>query len=383
MKIVTCIAPVNIAVMKYWGKRDEDLILPINDSLSATLNTNFMCAKTTILASPDLKENKFWLNGKEESFEGKRLQNCLREVQRRAKDMNPDVLGWKIAICSENNFPTAAGLASSAAGYACLVSALAKLYNIEGEISDIARLGSGSACRSIYGGWVRWHKGELSCGEDSVARQVVPSSHWPEMRVLILVVNDKKKKDSSTSGMQRSVDTSDLLLYRSDKIVPKRMEEMITSIKNKDFHNFAKLTMQDSNQFHATCLDTYPPCVYMNDVSHSISGLVHKYNELFDENRVAYTFDAGPNACLYILEKDVEEFLSVVNYVFPPPEVDQVEYLTGMPLENRKIKNDLINSLNLTRNEPGLLKYIIHTNVGEGPTSTDDHLLSLNGIPLK
>lgn len=109
MKIVTCVAPVNIAVIKYWGKRNEELILPINDSLSATLNTDFMSAKTTILASPELKENKFWLNGKEESFDNPRLVNCLKDIRERAKEVSPELLTWNIAICSENNFPTAAG----------------------------------------------------------------------------------------------------------------------------------------------------------------------------------------------------------------------------------------------------------------------------------
>lgn len=77
---------------------------------------------------------------------------CL--VKGRANQELPH-LNWNIVICSENNFPTAAGLASSAAGYACLVSALAFLYDIQGDISSIARRGSGSACRSVYGGWVR------------------------------------------------------------------------------------------------------------------------------------------------------------------------------------------------------------------------------------
>lgn len=125
---------------------------------------------------------------------------------------------WKIHICSENNFPTSAGLASSAAGYACLVVALAKLYeikvfqnkqvnnykfynmqswlnficfniNFQGDITTIARVGSGSACRSILGGFVRWYMGSQTDGTDSIAKQIVPASYWPEMRILILVVS--------------------------------------------------------------------------------------------------------------------------------------------------------------------------------------------------
>lgn len=79
--------------------------------------------------------------------------NSMFLVKRRAQ-VDPEILKWNIRICSVNNFPTAAGLASSSSGYACLVFALAKLYQIDGDITELARLGSGSACRSIYGGWV-------------------------------------------------------------------------------------------------------------------------------------------------------------------------------------------------------------------------------------
>lgn len=145
------------------------------------------------------------LNGKQEDFENVRIQRCLAEVKLRAAEAescSKELLAMKIHVVSENNFPTAAGLASSASGYACLVFTLAQLYGLKNqEISDIARMGSGSACRSIYGGFVQWHKGVQLDGKDSIAVPVAPASHWPELHVLILVVNDSKKKVGSTSGM--------------------------------------------------------------------------------------------------------------------------------------------------------------------------------------
>jgi diphosphomevalonate decarboxylase len=99
------------------------------------------------------------------------------------------------------------------------------------------------------------------------------------MRVVVLVVNDEQKKYSSTSGMKRSVETSQFLELRAAKVVPKRVEEMVGAIERKDFETFARVTMQDSNQFHSVCLDTYPPCFYMNDVSRAVVELVHLYNE--------------------------------------------------------------------------------------------------------
>lgn len=134
---------------------------------------------------------------------------------------------YKLRICSQNNFPTAAGLASSAAGYACLVYTLATLYGVEKEeLSVVARIGSGSACRSIYGGFVHWQKGTLDDGSDSRAVQIAPADHWPEIHVLILVVNDQKKKVSSSLGMARSVLNSAILKYRASDCVPNRVTQI-------------------------------------------------------------------------------------------------------------------------------------------------------------
>lgn len=381
--IVTVIAPVNIAVIKYWGKRDEKLILPLNDSVSATFDTSVMCAKTSVSTHPDFVEDQIWLNGKEESFSNPRLQNCLREIKSRAvaeKTITEDVLSWKVHVSSENNFPTAAGLASSAAGYACLVSALAKLYKIKSDVSSIARLGSGSACRSVYGGFVRWHAGSKPDGSDSIATQIADSNHWPEMRVLVLVVGNTQKKVSSTVGMKISSETSELLKHRIQHCVPQRTERIIEAIKNKDFYKFAEITMKDSNQFHAICLDSYPPIVYMTDISHSIVDLIHKYNDLSGETKVAYTFDAGSNACLYLLKHDVPKVISLIKYAFPSTSPEN--FITGLSVAKEEINTDILSKLCIEPMGMDMIKYIIHTKIGEGPTEIDSHLLDSNGLPI-
>lgn len=113
------------------------------------------------------------------------------------------------------------------------------------------------------------------------------SLHWPKIRILVLVVNDGRKKNSSTSAMKSSVVTSALLKYRTEHVVPTRVTVIKEAILNKDFEVFAKLTMQDSNQFHAVCLDTFPPCIYMNETSHAIIEMVHAYNDLCKANKVS------------------------------------------------------------------------------------------------
>lgn len=303
-------------------------------------------------------------------------------------------LEWKLHIVSRNNFPTAAGLASSAAGYACLVYSLATLYGIaDEELTSIARQGSGSACRSLHGGFVRWHMGKQEDGSDSIATPVVSASHWPNMHVLILVANDGRKKTSSTKGMQRAVETSELIKYRAKHCVPQRINALTDAIKQRDFETFAKISMQDSNQFHAIALDTYPPCVYMNDVSHAIAAFVHAYNAAVGHTRVAYTFDAGPNACLYVLKEHVPAVLQALQISFPNDASANVEYYRGIPVDTETATSSfsshddfiLNGNFSFQSNGRNLLKYIIHTKIGLGPQrlNKDDSLLNATtGFPF-
>ncbi|TKC36605.1 hypothetical protein EI555_017002, partial [Monodon monoceros] len=378
LEVVTCTAPVNIAVIKYWGKRDEELILPINSSLSVTLHQDQLKTTTTAAISRDFTEDRIWLNGREEDVGQPRLQACLREIRRLARkrrsdgheDPLPLSLSYKVHVASVNNFPTAAGLASSAAGYACLAYALARVYGVESDLSEVARRGSGSACRSLYGGFVEWRMGERADGKDSIARQVAPESHWPELRVLILVVSTEKKLTGSTAGMQTSVETSALLRFRAEALVPARMAEMTRCVRERDFQAFGQLTMKDSNQFHATCMDTFPPISYLNDTSRRIIHLV------------AYTFDAGANAVIFTLDDTVAEFVAAVRHSFPP-ELNGDKFLKGLPVEPVPLSDELKAALG-TDPTPGGIKYIIVTQVGPGPQVLDDpgaHLLGPNGLP--
>ncbi|TRZ00361.1 hypothetical protein DNTS_030403 [Danionella cerebrum] len=392
VSLVTCTAPVNIAVIKYWGKRDEDLILPVNASLSVTLHQDQLKTTTTVACSRSFQRDRIWLNGREEDISHPRLQSCLQEIRRLARkrrsagDHSPDIssMSHKLHVCSVNNFPTAAGLASSAAGYACLVYALARLFGVEGELSSIARQGSGSACRSLYGGFVQWNLGERPDGTDSLAEQVAPESSWPELRVLILVVSAEQKSVGSTSGMHTSVETSQLLKHRADAVVPGRMEQMRRAIRQRDFQTFGELTMKDSNQFHAVCLDTYPPIFYLNHVSQQIITLVHHYNQHHGETKVAYTFDAGPNAVIYTLQEHLPEFLQLLRLVFPS-EVPEEEFVRGLPVSPAELSEELTRDIKIKPSPQGI-RYIISTKAGPGPCEVegpDFHLLGYDGLPKK
>jgi len=333
--MATVSAPVNIACIKYWGKASIPLNTPINDSVSVTLDQSDLRAVTTASVSESFTRDRLWLNGVEvsDASTSKRFRSCVDGVRRLATDKIDPVTSkvlvrkaqWgemNVHIASYNTFPTAAGLASSAAGYAALVTALSELFGAKetypGEMSTIARQGSGSACRSLYGGFVAWRMGgKQDDGSDSIAQQVAPESHWPEIRALIMVVSDAKKGTSSTAGMSTSVATSSLLDYRAKELVSKRMSIIEKAWMERDFQTFGRLTMIDSNQFHAVCLDTFPPIFYMNDVSKNIIQIVHVYNEWAGEIRAAYTFDAGPNAVLYTLEIYTVELGALMLKYFP------------------------------------------------------------------
>lgn len=199
-----------------------------------------------------------------------------------------------------------------------------------GELSSIARQGSGSACRSIYGGFVKWCMGKNDDGSDSMAVQLVDESHWDDLVIIIAVVSSKQKETSSTSGMRDTVETSPLLKYRAETVVPSRILKMEEAIKNRDFESFARLTCADSNQFHAVCLDTSPPIFYMNDTSHRIISLVEKWNHAEGTPQVAYTFDAGPNAVLIARNrKTATLLLQRLLYCFPPQDNDLDSYMLG------------------------------------------------------
>jgi diphosphomevalonate decarboxylase len=282
-----------------------------------------------------------------------------------------------LKIVSENNFPTAAGLASSAAGFAALVRAIANLYELKSsptELSRIARQGSGSACRSLFGGYVAWSMGTASDGSDSLAYEVAPASHWPYMRAIILVASAEKKGVSSTSGMQQTVATSTLFKQRIEETVPKRMEEMIKAIEAKDFETFAELTMKDSNSFHATCADTFPPIFYMNDTSRAAVRVVEALNAKAGKTVAAYTFDAGPNAVIYYLAENEDSVAGVIKSFLG--EKDGWESARGKAVQAEDAS--FVDEVAKNAVKEGVSRVIL-TGIGEGPIKVDEHLVNERG----
>jgi diphosphomevalonate decarboxylase len=232
---------------------------------------------------------------------------------------------------------------------------------------------------------------------DSKAVQVADEAHWPELVVLIAVASEKKKETGSTDGMQRSVATSALLAHRAAAVVPGRLAAIEAAYRERDFPAFARLTMADSNQFHATCLDTYPPVFYMNETSRRIVGLVHRLNgeeggakhkgaaaaaAAAVEPRViaGYTFDAGPNAVVFTTAQHAPTVLAALLAHFPPPpEPDAglafgagAGYVSSPQLEAQArgaiaALPPAVACAPGAEAEPGSVRHIYVTSVGDGP----------------
>jgi len=370
---------------RYWGKRDAKLNLPTNSSLSVTLAQSDLRTLTTASCSPAYPAGQgdtLLLNGEPSDVSGARTQACFRALRERraaleAADASlPKLSTMPLRIVTENNFPTAAGLASSAAGFAALVRAIADLYGLPDSPSDlslIARQGSGSACRSMFGGYVAWRMGEAADGSDSRAEQVATAADWPEMRALILVVSAAKKGVGSTAGMQQTVATSGLNKERVTAVVPKHMQSMEKAIRERDFDLFAEVTMRDSNSFHATCADTYPPIFYMNDVSRAAIRAVEAINAAAGRAVAAYTFDAGPNAVIYYLEKDAEIVIGTF--------AGLLSGIDGWKPGAAGLKSSVVLDSAVATAVGGGVSRVIMTGVGEGPVKSTQHLVKENGEP--
>ena len=286
MKTVTAKAHANIALVKYWGKRDVPLNLPAASSLSMTLEG---LTTTTTVRFDDAARDRLILNGQEQS------ESALGKVVK-VLDAVRTLAGIerKAIVTSENDFPTGAGLASSASSMAALALASSRAAGLnlsERECSGLARLGSGSASRSIFGGTVVWDMGTESDGSDSVARMVYPPDHW-DLRVLVAVVSDQEKPIGSTEGMNHTRATSPFFdAYL--QTVPRDIDEALAAIQTRDIKSLGVVAERSCLRMHATMMGADPPVQYLRSASYRIMDRVRSLRA--DGAPVFFTADAGPN----------------------------------------------------------------------------------------
>jgi len=311
-------APSNIALCKYWGKRDEQLNLPLTNSLSISLGKLGACTRISemendrpvvIPADAGIQskitnniQDSICVNGHELSAWQSLQENSFGQRLTKFLDLFRPRPSVRYRVETEVNIPIAAGLASSACGFAALVKALKKLYGWDLsaiELSVLARLGSGSACRSLWDGFVEWEKGERDDGLDSKATRM--EAVWPELRVGLLIVDQKQKTISSRLAMQRTKETS--IFYRQ---WPKKVDQDLKIIKDaiaaKDFIALGEAAESNAIAMHALMLTAKPAIQFSSPETLNLMQHVWKYRA--EGLSVYFTQDAGPNLKLLFLEKD-------------------------------------------------------------------------------
>lgn len=242
----------NIAFIKYWGKKDEDLRLPSNGSVS--MNLSNLYTTTTVEFNETLSADDITINNEKDAKKIAKVIMHLDRIRARAKTT------MKAKVVSVNNFPTGVGLSSSATGFAALTTAATSALGIEmteKEMTILARLGSGSACRSIPIGYVEWKTGDTS--DQSYAVSLYPPSYW-DLVDIVALTSTKEKYVATTTG-QKTAQTSPFFGQRMMHI-EKKIEDCKRYLEEKDFPAFGKLMEEDALEMHAIMLTSRPPLLY-------------------------------------------------------------------------------------------------------------------------
>jgi diphosphomevalonate decarboxylase len=288
--MVTAIAHPNIALIKYWGNRDSELRIPANSSLS--MNLAGLVTRTQVTFDPLLDRDLLTINHAPASEEGMARVKLVLDLVREMAGLN-----YSAQITSKNNFPTGAGIASSASAFAALslaASTAAGLQLSERQLTRLARRGSGSACRSIPSGFVEWQAGIND--KSSFAYSIAPPEHW-DLVDCIAVVSETHKPTTSSEG-HKLVDTSVLQAARLAD-TPARLERCRRALLERDFNSLVEVVELDSNLMHAVMMTSTPALVYWQPVTLAVIHAVRSWRK--SGMPVCYTIDAGPNVHLLTL----------------------------------------------------------------------------------
>lgn len=297
-------APTNIALCKYWGKRNAELNLPFTSSLSISLGNK---GATTELAEIE-GVDEVWLNQERQDIHSDFAQRLVKFVD--LFRPHPKI-GYRIH--TQLNIPVAAGLASSACGFAALVMALDALYGWDLDkwaLSILARLGSGSAARSIWQGVVEWHAGEAEDGMDSYGQHL--PWQWPQLRVGLVIVNPQQKPLSSRLAMERTVQTSHLYTAWPTQVAVD-LPRMKHALATQDFPLLGQLAEHNAAAMHATMFAAWPSITYI--LPETLSAMQTVWQLRREGIPVFYTQDAGPNLKLLFLDTHATEITAAFQQI--------------------------------------------------------------------
>lgn len=289
----------NIALIKYWGKRDGVLNLPAVGSISITLQELFTLS--SIEFDENLEQDFLEINeSKANPQQTERVSRFLDIFRNLAK------ITSRFRILSNNNFPTGAGLASSASAFASIALAANRITGLnlsKTRLSEFARIGSGSAARSIYGGFVEMKLGNKNDGSDATAIQLAKPDYW-DVHVLIAITSEEKKEIGSTTGMNHTAKTSPyypvwIATNKSD------LDDMRQSILQRDFNKLGELSEFSCLKMHSVMLSANPGLLYWNSIT---LDCIHAIRNLRKKNiPVYFTIDAGPQVKALCLKADIQK----------------------------------------------------------------------------
>lgn len=288
----------NIALVKYWGKRDAKLNLPLTGSISLTLKE--LETQTAVEFDPALEDDELELNGKPaDKAATEKVTKFLDLIRTRA------LIQTRARVLSTNTFPTASGLASSSSAFSALAlaaSTAAGLLLPPPTLSELARRGSGSAARSIFGGFVEMLPGVLSDGTDAVAVPIAPQDHW-DVRIVVGVTTLASKATSSTDGMESTTRTSPYMpvwVQTQDR----DLNVMRRALLDRDIQRVGELMEHNALKMHAAALAAQPGVLYWNgrtvDLMHAVYGMRKEGVPAY------FTIDAGPHVKVFCLARDAE-----------------------------------------------------------------------------
>ena len=294
-------APTNIALCKYWGKRNVELNLPMTSSLSIALPHHGVKTTLTVSSQPyDVVILNDTLLSPDSLFV-MRLVHYL--------DLFRTSNTWFLNINIEMNVPVAAGFASSAAGFASLILALNDLFDWQlpkQALSIFARLGSGSAARSLWTGFVEWHRGQWDHGMDSYGEPL--KAVWPQLCIGLVTISDQEKSILSRVAMQRTMETSCFYPIWPRKVL-QDLAKLKEAIYSKDFSALGQTAENNALAMHAMMLTSTPPiCYWLPETIDAI----HRIWEVRKSGlEVYFTEDAGPNLKLLFLDENINKICKI------------------------------------------------------------------------
>ncbi|MFZ4828355.1 MAG: diphosphomevalonate decarboxylase [Phototrophicaceae bacterium] len=289
----------NIAFIKYWGNHDHRLRLPVSSSIS--MNLSGLYSETVVEWGTHLEQDSLVLNGQVATPEA--LSRIVIYL-----DLVRELYGFDgfFSVSSSNTFPTGAGIASSASGFGALAYAVNQAVGLqltERELSTLARLGSGSASRSIPAGFVQWHQGYDHAS--SYAETIAPVDHW-ELVDVIAIISKGHKAIGSTEG--HGLASTSVLQQGRLQDSEGRFERCKQSLLSRDFDSFSEVVEYDSNLMHAVMMTSNPPLFYWQPGSIEVMHQIRQWRK--EGIGVCFTLDAGPNVHCICLSNDAPQVQS-------------------------------------------------------------------------